>query len=332
MPGRLHAPALADLRPGLPGPDREHPPGAPARLSRARRATAGVRARRQGERGHRPPRGRGPRLRADRGPGSGARSSPATRPSRSPRAFSRSSTGSIPRAVRLLLEGRFRVEGRRVIVEERVNPQDAFATLTRGAVDVVTADALKAKLARGPAAHGQGRLRSDRARHPPRPHRRDPEDAALPGPRAPRHLPDRRLHRDDRRPDRARRRRARRSRARRSSATPRPTRSRSSRSSTRRRPRSASTASGSAALGAEGIIRLAAKYTVARMLERDDFRKRFEARPADRDPRVPLPAGAGLRLGRAARRTSSWAAPTSSSTSSSGATSCRATASSRRWS
>jgi tyrosyl-tRNA synthetase len=31
------------------------------------------------------------------------------------------------------------------------------------------------------------------------------------------------------------------------------------------------------ALGAEGIIRLAAKYTLARILERDDFRKRFEA-------------------------------------------------------
>jgi tyrosyl-tRNA synthetase len=32
------------------------------------------------------------------------------------------------------------------------------------------------------------------------------------------------------------------------------------------------------ALGAEGMIKLAAKYTLARILERDDFRKRFEAR------------------------------------------------------
>jgi len=32
-----------------------------------------------------------------------------------------------------------------------------------------------------------------------------------------------------------------------------------------------------AALGADGMIRLAAKYTVARMLERDDFPKRYEA-------------------------------------------------------
>src|SRR5687768_2107205 len=32
------------------------------------------------------------------------------------------------------------------------------------------------------------------------------------------------------------------------------------------------------ALGAEGMVRLAAKYTLARILERDDFKKRFEAR------------------------------------------------------
>jgi tyrosyl-tRNA synthetase len=50
-------------------------------------------------------------------------------------------------------------------------------------------------------------------------------------------------------------------------------------------------------LGADGMIRLAAKYTVARMLERDDFAKRYQERPADRDPRVPVPARAGLRLG-----------------------------------
>ncbi|HEY8850340.1 MAG TPA: tyrosine--tRNA ligase, partial [Thermoanaerobaculia bacterium] len=31
------------------------------------------------------------------------------------------------------------------------------------------------------------------------------------------------------------------------------------------------------ALGADGMIKLAAKYTLARMLERDDFRKRFDA-------------------------------------------------------
>src|SRR5204863_2722948 len=31
------------------------------------------------------------------------------------------------------------------------------------------------------------------------------------------------------------------------------------------------------ALGAEGMVRLAAKYTLARMLERDDFKKRFQS-------------------------------------------------------
>ncbi|HEX9500264.1 MAG TPA: tyrosine--tRNA ligase, partial [Thermoanaerobaculia bacterium] len=31
------------------------------------------------------------------------------------------------------------------------------------------------------------------------------------------------------------------------------------------------------ALGSEGMIRLAAKYTLARILERDDFRRRFDA-------------------------------------------------------
>ena len=55
-------------------------------------------------------------------------------------------------------------------------------------------------------------------------------------------------------------------------------------------------------LGADGMIKLAARYTVARMLERDDFGKRYQQRPADRDPRVSLPARAGLRLGGAPRR------------------------------
>ena len=38
------------------------------------------------------------------------------------------------------------------------------------------------------------------------------------------------------------------------------------------------------------------------MLERDDFAKRYRERAADRHPRVPLSAGAGLRLGRAEGR------------------------------
>ena len=50
-------------------------------------------------------------------------------------------------------------------------------------------------------------------------------------------------------------------------------------------------------LGAEGMIKLAAKYTVAQLLERDDFSKRFTRGPADRAARAALSAHAGLRLG-----------------------------------
>jgi len=47
-------------------------------------------------------------------------------------------------------------------------------------------------------------------------------------------------------------------------------------------------------LGAEGMIRLAAQHTVARMMERDDFSKRYkEGLPI---ARVPLSLIAGLRL------------------------------------
>ena len=52
-------------------------------------------------------------------------------------------------------------------------------------------------------------------------------------------------------------------------------------------------------LGAAGMIKLAAKYTVARMLEREDFAKRYAAAAADRRARTAVPADAGLRLGRA---------------------------------
>ncbi len=45
----------------------------------------------------------------------------------------------------------------------------------------------------------------------------------------------------------------------------------------RRKPRSATTPNGATRWGARGMIQLAAKYTVARMMERDDFNKRFKA-------------------------------------------------------
>ena len=42
------------------------------------------------------------------------------------------------------------------------------------------------------------------------------------------------------------------------------------------------------------LIEIAAQYTVARMLERDDFAQRYARGAADRAARIPLPPGAGL--------------------------------------
>ena len=55
-------------------------------------------------------------------------------------------------------------------------------------------------------------------------------------------------------------------------------------------------------------------YNVAQMLERERLQVALRHRQADRHPRVPLPARAGLRLGVSRSATSRWAAPTSSST------------------
>ena len=59
-------------------------------------------------------------------------------------------------------------------------------------------------------------------------------------------------------------------------------------------------------LGSAGWIKLAAKYNVAQMMERREFKQRYEGGKADRDSRVPLSAGAGLRLGGAERRRGAW--------------------------
>src|SRR5437763_11851976 len=48
------------------------------------------------------------------------------------------------------------------------------------------------------------------------------------------------------------------------------------------------------ALGSEGMIRLAAKYTLARILERDDFRKRFEAHQPIANHELLYPLGQGF--------------------------------------
>ncbi len=183
---------------------------------------------------------------------------------------------------------------------------EQLAYLRKGAAEIIRESDLRERLEKSPPdrqAHArEGRLRSHRARPASRPHRAHAQAQALPGHGPHRHLPHRRLHRPHRRSHRAARRRARRSPASRSTRTPRPTRRRSSRSSTATRPRSASTASGSSKLGYEGFVRLAAKFTVSQMLEREDFHKRFDGREADRHARAALSHRAGLRLGRARGR------------------------------
>ena len=125
---------------------------------------------------------------------------------------------------------------------------------------------------------------------------------AVPGARPPGAVPDRRLHRDDRRPHRQERHAPAADARARSWPTPRPTSEQVFKILDRERTRCCFNSEWSDKLGAEGMIRLAARYTVARMLERDDFEQALRERPADRGARVPVPAGAGLRLGRAEGR------------------------------
>ena len=201
-----------------------------------------------------------------------------------------------------------------------MNFEDQIAELERGAHEVLVKAELRQEAQARHAAAGQGGLRSDRAGPAPRAHGAAQQDAPVPAARPRGDLPHRGLHRPDRRPERAQR-HAPGAHARGDPGErphlrdagvqdPRPASA----------PASTSTRAGSASCTAADIVRLAAQYTVARMLERDDFAKRYKGGPADLHPRVPLPAGAGLRLGGAAARTSSSAAPTRSSTCWSGRT------------
>ena len=64
-------------------------------------------------------------------------------------------------------------------------------------------------------------------------------------------------------------------------------------------------------LGAEGVVRLAARYNVAQMFERREFKQRFEAGEPDcRPPRLLYPPRSSLRFPSFSRPTSSLAAPT----------------------
>ena len=76
----------------------------------------------------------------------------------------------------------------------------------------------------------------------------------------------------------------------------RPTLTRRSKSSIPRRPRCATTPNGCLSLDMEGLLKLASNFTVARILERDDFHNRYTDEPSHQPARVPLSCHAGLRL------------------------------------
>ena len=133
----------------------------------------------------------------------------------------------------------------------------------------------------GTPAAGQAGLRPDRARHPPRPHRRPAQAAPVPGSRAPGGGDHRRLHGHGRRSQRPLEDPAAALRRGRSRPTRAPTSSSSSASRSRRRrscqSRSTGTASGSRRCASRTSCACASQYTVARLLERDDFAKRSQA-------------------------------------------------------
>ena len=221
----------------------------------------------------------------------------------------RGSRLAAPRSPRCSLDAGCR--GRRPDTHTNMPVDEQLAYLTKGCVDVVRAAELAAKLERfaagRAAARRQGRLRPDRAGPASGPHRADPEDEALPGPRPPGRLRGRRLHRADRRSD--------------GRSKTRPPLTHEEIDAQRRdlqdadlqdpRPGEdggrASTASGSSRWAASAGCTLAAKYNVAQMLERRDFKKRYDARPADcactssstrwRRPTTRSPSKADVELG-----------------------------------
>ena len=179
------------------------------------------------------------------------------------------------------------------------------------------------KLARRQATADQARPRPDRAGHPPRAHGRAQQDAPDAGPRAPGDLPDRRLHVDDRRPVRPQR------------HAPAAV-ARADRGQREDVPRAGVEGARPRAhrdplqLGVERAARRrghdqARRAVHGRAAARARRLREALRRPAsDRRARTAVPADAGLRLGRARSPTSSWAAPTRSSTCWSAA-SCSAT-------
>ena len=192
--------------------------------------------------------------------------------------------------------------------------------LTAGAVDVISERRAAHEARAGRAAAREARHRPDRVRHPPRLRGRAAPAAPVPGPRPRRGADPRRLHRTGRRS------------VGQVGDPPRLTKDevdahaqtyleqvgRHPRHVARAASRSAATPSGSRAMDMEDVLRLTSQVTVARMLERDDFAKRYRDGVADLADGVPVPAAAGRRTRSRSAPTSSSAGPTSSSTSSSG--------------
>jgi tyrosyl-tRNA synthetase len=96
--------------------------------------------------------------------------------------------------------------------------------------------------------------------------------------------------------------------------TRRPIKNRSSRFWIPTRPPSRSTRTGWIKLGTEDMLKLAAQHTVARMLERDDFQTRYAGKPVRSRCMSSCTRCCRATTRWRWRRTSSWAAPTRSST------------------
>ena len=154
----------------------------------------------------------------------------------------------------------------------------------------------------GPAAARVPRHRPDGDVADARPHRAAAETAPVPGVRAPLHLPDRRLHGADRRPERQEQAAADAHAGRHpaNEATYFEQAARildASKTELRHNSRVAGRSS-----SFPDIISLMSKFTVAEMLRRDNFRKRFDDGRRGLPARVPLRADAGLRRLRARMR------------------------------
>ena len=322
----------AVLRARLSRPDPERAPVAAARLPRPRRPAPGARARREGERRDRAPRGRGPRHRAHRAAGGGARARRATRAEALAARILEAEHRIYPRAVRGRARGaRCASTGRRVLrgaAHERRRRRSPASP--RAAWTSSPPESLRAKLARGrpltvkvgfdptaPDLHlGHTVLMRKMKHFQDLGHRvvfvigdftgmiGDPTGQSKTRPPLT---------------------------ARRSRRTRRPTRSRSSRSSTRRRPRCASTASGWARSAPTGCItpgrhlQRGAHAGAARLPQRYDAGQPISVHEF-LYPLAQAYDSVALEGGRRARRHRPALQPERRA-----ATSCPPTGSSRRW-